>query len=463
MKVLLLLPDGVGIRNFIYTDFLQKAKENNIEVTVLAEKILLNAIENDVRKLELPSHKASSNWIELMKKSWEIALLKYQAKKYNDPVYLSYIVKKKRTNAQKVKAIFEQLIVTFSKNSEQKIAKLKSNYLEATKKLPYYTACKELLINEKPDIIFCTHQRSLKAVAPLLAAQELGIKNACFIYSWDNVPKATLFVKADHYLVWSDLMKKELIMYHSDIPENNIHVTGTPQFIPYSDTSIIESREEFAKKYNLPLDKKWVCYSGDDATTSPFDQDYLYHFADAINKRNETATEKLHIIFRRCPADFSTRYDRALNDFNNIITSVNPEWEKLKEGNWSSYIALKSDIALLVNTAFHCDFVVNLGSTMAFDFVTMNKPCVYIKYNPQKSEFWNVETCYRFVHFRSMQNLNPVIWVNQKEDWLSVIDNAINHSSDVIKDCTAWHKKITEYPLDKANNRILDALQKINK
>ena len=95
MKVLLFLPDGIGIRNFIYTDFLHKAKENNIEVTVLVEKILLNAIENDVRKLELPSHKTSSSWIELMKKSWEIALLKYQSKKFNAPVYLSYIFKKK--------------------------------------------------------------------------------------------------------------------------------------------------------------------------------------------------------------------------------------------------------------------------------------------------------------------------------------------------------------------------------
>ena len=177
MKVLLFLPDGIGIRNFIYTDFLHKAKENNIEVTVLVEKILLNAIENDVRKLELPSHKTSSSWIELMKKSWEIALLKYQSKKFNAPVYLSYIFKKKRTNAQKVKAIFEYLYVSISKNSAQKVAQLKVNYLEATKKLDYYKACKELLQNEKPDIIFCTHRRSLKAVAPLLAAKELEIKN----------------------------------------------------------------------------------------------------------------------------------------------------------------------------------------------------------------------------------------------------------------------------------------------
>jgi hypothetical protein len=37
----------------------------------------------------------------------------------------------------------------------------------------------------------------------LLAAQQLGIPTATFIFSWDNLPKATMVVETDYY-VWSD-------------------------------------------------------------------------------------------------------------------------------------------------------------------------------------------------------------------------------------------------------------------
>jgi hypothetical protein len=37
------------------------------------------------------------------------------------------------------------------------------------------------------------------------AAQELGIPTATFIFSWDNLPKATLVLEPDYYFVWSDI------------------------------------------------------------------------------------------------------------------------------------------------------------------------------------------------------------------------------------------------------------------
>jgi hypothetical protein len=33
----------------------------------------------------------------------------------------------------------------------------------------------------------------------LLAAQQLGIPTATFIFSWDNLPKATMVVETDYY------------------------------------------------------------------------------------------------------------------------------------------------------------------------------------------------------------------------------------------------------------------------
>jgi hypothetical protein len=45
-------------------------------------------------------------------------------------------------------------------------------------------------------------------------------------------------------------MKEELLMYHPEINESNIHITGTPQFAPYFDDRLKLDRNDFAEKFD---------------------------------------------------------------------------------------------------------------------------------------------------------------------------------------------------------------------
>jgi len=71
-------------------------------------------------------------------------------------------------------------------------------------------------------------------------------------------------LQADKYLVWSDCMKEELKLYYPEIASNQIFITGTPQFECYQHSENIIPKEAFYTRYNLDLDKKIICYSGDD-------------------------------------------------------------------------------------------------------------------------------------------------------------------------------------------------------
>jgi UDP-N-acetylglucosamine:LPS N-acetylglucosamine transferase len=53
----------------------------------------------------------------------------------------------------------------------------------------YYRECLETLRREKPALVFCTNQRTVSALAPILAAQELGIPTATFIFLGTTCPK----------------------------------------------------------------------------------------------------------------------------------------------------------------------------------------------------------------------------------------------------------------------------------
>jgi len=464
MKILLLIPDGVGVRNFLYTDFINIAISSGHHLVVWADDEILRLVEDyRVQKLLMPKLPPTNIWSEILRYSWSVGLLKWQAKHFNNDTYLNYIFKRKASNFSSAAKKLVQDILIRTHREKSRIAKLRDRYLNNISRLPYFEKCLEQLQKQKADFVLCAVQRSSKAIGPLLAAIKLNIKNATFIYSWDNLSKASLYVKASNYFVWSNQMKEELIMYHPEISESNIHITGTPQFTPYFDDSLKLSRNNFALKFNLPENKKWICFSGDDISTSPLDQVYLSHLAQAVVDWNSSRTDKLHIIFRRCPVDTSNRYDDVLQDFRDVITDVKPAWESVVfNSGWDKIVPKKEDMMLLVNTVLHCEAVVNIGSTMAHDFSIYNKPTIYINYNIADNS-WDVKRIYKFIHFNTMVGLDPVIWINDRTQWKQCLNSALFNSKNTVEACKIWHNRVAQFPLEESNARLLTTIESLCK
>ena len=114
--------------------------------------------------------------------------------------------------------------------TENGLLKIRKKMNQGERKTAYYQDCLQTLQKEKPALVFCTNQRP--ASIDRFSAQDLGIPTAAFIFSWDNLPKATMVVETDYYFVWSEHMKKELFFYYPDIKNEQVFVTGTPQFEP---------------------------------------------------------------------------------------------------------------------------------------------------------------------------------------------------------------------------------------
>src|SRR5690606_18987238 len=131
-----------------------------------------------------------------------------------DPIYQNYKFPPSRKGIKaKIKnALVKQITTTY--RGEKGLERLRQKLKESERKSSFYYRCKAILESEKPDIIFCTTQRPVYAIAPLTAAQDLGIPTATFIFSWDNLPKATMIVEPDYYFVWSEHMKGELHNYY---------------------------------------------------------------------------------------------------------------------------------------------------------------------------------------------------------------------------------------------------------
>jgi hypothetical protein len=325
-------------------------------------------------------------------------------------------------------------------NSYKAILKLEARYDKAVCKNPFFVKVSNLLEAIKPDLVFCTHQRALKAAAVFAAARKLSIKTTTVIYSWDNLPKARLALKADQYLVWSSYMKKELGIMYPEIASEKISITGTPQFEFFLKPEHIIPKETFYSTYNLNPQHKHICFSGDDKTTSPYDPHYLNDLAEALSSAGMQHDHR--IIFRRCPVDTSNRYDWVLQKFPDLIVEIVPLWN-FNSDRWSAVYPTFEDVRLLTSLAFYADVVMNVGSTMAFDFGMFGKPCIFINYDHVVDKNWSVHTIYKFQHFRSMPSRDAVYWLNSKDAIAELVSKAVGDPTTAIH---AWFEVVTTAP-----------------
>lgn len=382
-------------------------------------------------------------------------------KRNQDKIYKNYLFPLKYNGFKtSVKSLITKVITAcFGSESGLNFIRKKINHLET--KTTYFNHYKSVLEAEKPDLVYCTSQRTALAIAPLLAAKQLNIPTVCFVFSWDNLPKATLDVTSQYYHVWSNHMKQELLSYYPFVATNQITVTGTPQFEAHYVAKNVMNKEAFYNEYQLDLNKTYLCFSGDDVTTSPKDELYLRDVAKAIRKLNDKG-HQFGLIFRRCPVDFSSRYNRIIEEYKDVIIPIEPIWKKTG-GKWDTILPLPEDLKLLTNLAKHTAAVINLGSSMVFDYAIHKKPCFYMNYNYLNAS--NLVQAgvyvYDYVHFRSKPNDQVVTWLNEPNEISEKIINTLSNSESIVKSGNAWYEKINEQPPELASVRICDSIVNI--
>lgn len=458
LKYLLVIPDGVGLRNFVCSQFIDLLLESG-DVCVWHALPPAGLTEfqrrwgHRVRWEHLPPIR--DGLVERFLRQAKVFAQLYWQMKQGPDVQL----KRRRRPVRWRARLMEYSAKGMGRlnSGARRIALLDRFHQKAAARSPHTRLFERFVEGLGPDVVFCTHQQAIFAVPAMLAARKLGIPSATFIYSWDNLPKGRMAVYADYFFVWSEFMKNELLSYYPDVTPERIQILGTPQFEPYADKSLIESRESFLANLKLDPNRPVVCFSGDDVLASPYDPEYLKDLAEALE--TIPLPSRPQILFRRCPVDRSPRYDDVLRKYPSIAVS-DPPWKVYGDGGWwAQIIPTQEDESLLVNVVVHCDLVVNLGSTMAMDFAVYDKPAIYVAYNPKSANSgWNVHDCYKLPHIRSVLELQPVHWARSREELGSMVMHALRNPGEKSSARRAWFHRHVLQPIGGASDRFARAL-----
>ncbi|MDB2389516.1 UDP-glycosyltransferase [Flavobacteriaceae bacterium] len=459
-KIVILVPDGVGIRNFAYGEFRKIILEHDFELIFwnttsysLSSSLGLNEVFIDYGK----SHPFLSIYTRARKEiQLNLSIIRNQDEVYNLYRFpFSY---------SSLKNIFRSLYckyLIFRYNSETGLKKIIKKINKLEQSTNRYKHLKNQLISIQPSFILSTNQRTTQIIAPILAARNLKIPTAAFIFSWDNVPKAMQVVDCDYYFVWSELMKRQQLKYYPNNSPSQVFVTGTPQFEFHFDKSLRMEREVFFEKYGLDQSKRYLCFSGDDITTSPLDQFYLEDLAVSVEQLNHLGYN-LGIIYRKCPVDNTNRYDKILAKYRDVIKVIDPDWTTIG-GQWNQIVPNQGDKALLYNICEHSELVANVCSTTVFDFVLHNKPCIYFNYEqPQlKKGIRDIGQNYKYVHFRSMPSQRAVIFCHNKNELISLLEETLTNKLSNVSECEKWFEIVAGNQPQGASRNIWKSINSI--
>lgn len=458
-KIGVVITDGVGFRNFILSNFIQDAKKefNNVVIFSCLPKSVYDEFDLNCKVYELEFFDETFvTWF--FRKTKEIAHL-HLHEKGNFGIQDS--LKANWSNAKTIRGFATRMSYLWTKifHSENWI-QLYYRLQQSTFKQSNITKVyKDLLTSESIDILFFTHQRP-SFIAPMIySAEQLHIKTAAFVFSWDNLAsKNRMAGNFDYYFVWSNLMQNELMQYYTKIKIENIEVVGTPQFEPYVMEEYRTDKLEFCRKFNLDSAKKIICFSCGDITTSRNDELYIEIIASAI--KNSLIAD-VNFIVRTSPAEDAVRFAALVEKYSFIRWNF-PAWSLTRNKHqevWSQRVPNIEDVRDLRALIEYSDLNINMLSTMSLDFMQFNKPVINTVFGNSSNGLYNDQRFLNYAHIVNVVNSHATMIVTDENELIAAINRYVaNPSLDTVQR-EEFNKLQIGKPLKGTGKRIAEQLR----
>jgi hypothetical protein len=79
---------------------------------------------------------------------------------------------------------------------------------------------------------------------------------------------------------------------------------------------------------------------------------------------------------------------------------------------------------------------------------------LYLNYDPIENSTFQVKDIFGFQHFRSMDGISPVGWINNRLDFKEKILQALYNPETIGPDRLRWTQKIVKYPLQNNSKNL---------
>jgi hypothetical protein len=220
-------------------------------------------------------------------------------------------------------------------------------------------------------------------------AKRWGTRVISCVLGLDNPTVRGLGVNlSDQYIVWSDVMKEELVKLHR-VPAEAITVDGVPHYDHYvNGKSKIGSKEWLTQEFGFDPDKRLLLLGTKSPSEYQYNPDVARAICDAI--RDGLLPADCHLIARLHPIYFRRiggryvfedqwhEWELLLEEYGNECLSV--DRPAMNEGQLNFFMP-DSELPKLASLLKHSDVVINMFSTLNVEASIFDSPTVNVAFN----------------------------------------------------------------------------------
>jgi hypothetical protein len=378
--IVLVVPRGEAVRNFLYSDTLPTlAASARVSVlSVVDDEALLAGVREHVEEIIPLRHYPPAPWVSRLRVLVENA---------HDRWLWSEVAKnnwelRDRRAAEQGKRLQRVLVKASARALAWRPALRALTSLEQRASLRTSdTGEFEALFNRiKPDLVFnCSHIHGIAGELPLKVAHRMGITTAGFIFSWDNLTsRSRIFVPYDHWFVWHDGMKRQILEIYPQILANNVHLTGTPQFDYHFKPEFDLGRAELCRRIGIDPSRPFVLYTAGIAHHFLEEHRHVELVIDLLREFNLPQLPQL--VVRTNIKDTSPEMEALAARGLDGVVFPRPLWDE------DSLTPREDDLALYSSLLRHCVLGVNAASTVSLELLMLDKPVINLDFDPPGSD-----------------------------------------------------------------------------
>ena len=456
--IVLVIPRGEAIRNFIYSDTLRCLSEQ-AQVVILSvvtnEDILRHArpfVKEIIPIEEHPVHpfpdylrkiieSAHDRWLwsKVAQNVWEHR--SRRARQMGQFQYMKWFC---------LSVLSRALGNSFSLHTLSRLEQYLQWQLRTTLEFD------NLFARLKPDLVFNgSHIHGFAGELPLRVAQRLGIKTVGFIFSWDNLTsRSRIMVPYDYWFVWNEGMKSQLLQIYPKIRSDSVFVTGTPQMDFHFRPDLVLQREELCRQIGIDPARPFILYTT--GISQHFPEEHLHvEMVIRILKELDVSIRPQLVVrnyIKGTSSEMKALAERSLPD----VVFPPMLWDMA----WAT--PHFEDLELYCSLLTHADICINAASTVTLEFMLHDKPVINLDFDPPGSKLlpcYGFQRHIRFDHFWPVAQSGGTYLAQKEEDMRRFLKEGLSQPNTRSENRKRFMKQMFGTTLDgESGKRVAEQL-----
>jgi hypothetical protein len=185
-----------------------------------------------------------------------------------------------------------------------------------------------------------------------------------------------LLPEYDHYMVWNQVMRDQLLRFYPRVDHSRVTVSGTPQFDFHRRPDFLWSRQRTLQRLGLDEQARYFIYGASHQSLTPAEPELVTGILQKM--RADEVLRDYWLVIRLHPLEDWQRWDSVRQGFERVILS--PAWDTPPDPDgWT--LAKPEDQARLVSSLAHAEACLNVASTITLDTAILDRPAIGIEFS----------------------------------------------------------------------------------